>query len=119
MATCDDIVLEIERHGMLLMQDVRVLSVVGILAGQPLKGSWWSHPRSHEMFRCLEQLGESADILACRLVARKVTYLHRRLWPAFLSVAASREEWQTHKLSSAARKLLSSVQDDRLGGGEG
>jgi hypothetical protein len=110
MPTCRDVLLELERHGLLLMQDARIRSVVGILAGEPLRGSWWSHPASQAMFRCLEQVGDSPDVLTCRLLARKVTYLHRRLWPAFLTVAMSGESWQTDALSKAAKALLAAVQ---------
>jgi hypothetical protein len=114
MVTCRDVTLELEQYGLLLMQDARIRSVVGILAGGALKGSWWSHPASHAMFHCLEQVGDSPDVLTCRLVARKVTFLHRALWPPFLTVATSGEDWQTRGLSKPAQMLLGSVQSEGL-----
>ncbi|HEV2227206.1 MAG TPA: hypothetical protein VGR56_10435, partial [Nitrososphaerales archaeon] len=39
----------------------------------------------------------------------KVTYLHRRLWPDFLTVATAKEDWQLRGLSGSARRLLSLV----------
>jgi hypothetical protein len=57
------------------------------IAGEPIRGSWWAHPRGHQIFAILGALGESPDILTCRLVDGKVTFVHRRLWPALVRVA--------------------------------
>jgi hypothetical protein len=97
----------LRERGMLLMQDKRLLSVVALLAGEAPAGSWWSHPLAHAIFRCLESLEDEA--IVCRLVAGKVTYVHRRLAPALLSVATAREPWQTRGLTPAARALLARV----------
>lgn len=58
-----------------------------VIAGEPIKGSWWAHPKSHEIFRVFQQLAESPEILVCRLVDGKVTFVHRRLWPALVRLA--------------------------------
>src|SRR6059058_1350621 len=100
-----DLVLgALREHGLLLMQDKKIASVVGIITGEALSTSWWSHPRSHEIFRCVELLSDDADVLTSRLIAGKVTFVHRRLWPAFLSVALSNAPWQKTK-SQAPREL--------------
>ena len=98
-----------EDIGVLLLSDRSLPSVVGLVGGPDVKGSWWGHEKGHEIFRDLERLEAHTDALVTRLVSGKVTYLHRRLWPDFLSVATSREGWQTRGLSSAARRLLASV----------
>lgn len=54
------------------------------IAGGPIKGSWWGHPKGQAIFRALNELAESTDILSCRLVGGKVTFVHRRLWPALV-----------------------------------
>ena len=59
-----------------------------IIAGEPIKGSWWGHPKSHQIFAILEVLTESEDVLVCRLINGKITLVHRRLWPALVRVAA-------------------------------
>jgi predicted RNase H-like HicB family nuclease len=59
-----------------------------IIADEPIKGSWWSHPKSHQIYAVFQALSESNDILVCRLVDGKVTFVHRRLWPALVRVAA-------------------------------
>jgi hypothetical protein len=77
-----------------------------MMAGEKLSTSWWGHAAGQAIFACLERLDDDPDVLSTRLVAGKITYLHRDLWPAFLAVAMSNEEWQTKGLSVEARKLL-------------
>ena len=62
-------------------------SFVEAVAGETISGSWWSHPRSHEIFALTRMIRESDDVLVCRLVDGKVTYVHRRLWPALVRAA--------------------------------
>jgi hypothetical protein len=57
------------------------------IAGAPIKGSWWGHSKSHEIFAILQKLGDSPDILVCRFIAGRVTFVHRRLWPALVKLA--------------------------------
>ena len=97
----------LETYGLLLQQDKKLPSVVGIIAGETLTTSWWSHPKAQAIFACLERLSESEDVLVSRLVAGKVTYVHRKLWPAFLAVAMSADR---RGLSAEARKLLAQVE---------
>ncbi len=59
------------------------------IAGEPIKGSWWAHARGREIFAILQGLGDSPDILVCRLVNGHVTLVHRRLWPALVRMATS------------------------------
>ena len=58
------------------------------IVGAPIKGSWWGHPKSHQIFAILEAVTESQDVLVCRLVKGKITLVHRRLWPALVRLAA-------------------------------
>jgi hypothetical protein len=57
------------------------------IAGEPIKGSWWGHPKGQAIFRALNEVADSPDILSCRLVGGKVTFVHRRLWPALVRAA--------------------------------
>jgi hypothetical protein len=36
------------------------------------------------MYRVFEEVGDSNQVLVCRLVGGKVTFVHRRLWPALV-----------------------------------
>ena len=57
------------------------------IVGGPIKGSWWAHPRSHQIFATLQVVTESKEILVSRLVDGKLTLVHRRLWPALVRLA--------------------------------
>jgi hypothetical protein len=75
-------------HGMLLESARGPLpSVAEMVAGEPIRGSWWGHPASHAIFDALNSLAESPDVVRTRLVNGKVTLVHRRLWPALARVA--------------------------------
>ena len=58
--------------------------LVEAIVGAPIRGSWWAHPASHEIFAVLSQVERSGDLLMCRLIEGKVTLVHRRLWPALV-----------------------------------
>jgi hypothetical protein len=57
------------------------------VAGESLRGSWWSHPRAHAIHAATLEARDSDDVLTCRVVRGKVTLVHRRLWPALVRVA--------------------------------
>jgi len=74
-------------HGMLLESARGPLpNVAEMIAGAPISGSWWSHPRSHAIFAEINELADSPDVVRMRLVNGKVTLVHRRLWPALVRV---------------------------------
>jgi hypothetical protein len=64
-----------------------VPSLAQTIAGKAIRGSWWAHPKGHVIFLCSRAIRESKDVLICRLVGGKVTYVHRRLWPALVRLA--------------------------------
>jgi hypothetical protein len=97
-------------HGLLMLQDKQLESAVAILGGgQTSSGSWWSHPKAHAIYAVLDELTERPDVLVTKLVAKKVTLVHRRLWPAFLAVATAREPWQVAGLTREARRMLATL----------
>ncbi|MGH9761698.1 MAG: AlkZ-related protein, partial [Blastocatellia bacterium] len=102
----------LEDHGLLLASDARLPSVAGIVAGEPIKGSWWAHPKCHEIFRINVRLEETGKVIVCKLISGKQTFVHRRLWPAIAAIGMSRERWQINGLSPAARKLLKIIDDE-------
>ena len=57
------------------------------IAGAAIRGSWWAHTKANSIFLCSRAVRDSADVLVCRLVGGKVTYVHRRLWPALVRLA--------------------------------
>ena len=108
------IIREFERHGVLLLSDSRLPSVSGLVAGEPVIGSWWGHPAGHTIFRVAGELADHPDSVVTKLVSGKVTFVHRRLWSALFSVATSREPWQMKTLSAAAQTLLDEVDQKGL-----
>src|SRR5690349_21230715 len=64
-----------------------VPSLAEAIAGKPIRGSWWAHPKANIIFLCSRAIRRSADVLVCRLVGGKVTYVHRCLWPALVRLA--------------------------------
>ena len=63
------------------------LKLTEVIAGEPITGTWWAHPEGRRIFAVLRELADSPEILCCRLVDGKVTYVHRRLWPALVRLA--------------------------------
>ena len=59
------------------------------VAGEPIRGSYWGHPRGDEIFGLTRAIRASKEILVCRLVKGKVTYVHARLWPALVRLQGS------------------------------
>ena len=57
-------------------------NLAATVVSEPIRGSYWSHSKTHEIFRCIRAVRASPDVLVCRLVDGKITYVHRRLWPA-------------------------------------
>lgn len=103
MSDCRAVRLALAKYGLLMLQDKVLTSVVGIMTGERLSTSWWSHAKGQEIFACLESLDE-VDVLTTRLVAGKVTFVDRALWPDFLAVATSGESWQKVGEDGAARE---------------
>ncbi|HME74004.1 MAG TPA: hypothetical protein VKM54_29710 [Myxococcota bacterium] len=78
----------VRKHGVVLESARgRVPSLAEAVAGGPIKRSWWSHPKSHEIFALTQIVRDSNDVLVCRVVDGKVTFVHRRLWPALVRLA--------------------------------
>ena len=103
---------ELESTGLLLLADKYLPSVTTIVTGEPVRGSWWSHPRSHQIFAVATRLGDDPNVTTVKLVSGKVTFVHRRLWSALLAVARSRASWQCKGLTAKARSLLVTVEKE-------
>jgi hypothetical protein len=81
--------LFLSRHGIVLERArPPIPGLVEAIVGGPVRGSWWAHPEGKRIFRLLGAVNDSPDILRCRLVDAKVTYVHRRVWPALVRLAS-------------------------------
>ena len=78
----------VRKHGVVLESATGpVPSVAAAVAGGPIRGSWWAHPRSHEIFEVTQSIRDLDEVLVCRLVNGKITFVHRRLWSALVCAA--------------------------------
>src|SRR5438067_7423790 len=57
------------------------------VAGERIHGGWWGHAKGREIFAATRVVRASSEVLACRLLGGKVTYIHRRIWPAIVRLA--------------------------------
>lgn len=103
---------ELSKYGILLLTDADLPSVCGIVGGEPIRGSWWGHPRGKEIFAVAESLSDDPDVMMVKLISGKATFVDRRLWPALLRIATSGEAWQTNGITSIAKAILKKVNDD-------
>jgi hypothetical protein len=75
-------------HGVVLESGTGpVSSLAAAIAGEPIRGSWWGHARGREIFAVTRAIRDCPEVLVCRLVDGKVTYVHRRLWPALVRLS--------------------------------
>src|SRR5438046_6271869 len=86
--TADEAMVFVREQGVVLVAAKgAVPRLTEAIVGGPIKGSWWAHPKSHQIFAILQTVTHSKEILVCRLVDGKVTLVHRRLWPALVRIA--------------------------------
>jgi hypothetical protein len=110
--------LFISRHGIVPERTRAALpGLVEAIVGSPIRGSWWAHPEGKRIFRLLGAVADSPDIFRCRLVDDKVTYAHRRVWPALVRLAKRIGErrldrhQQEHTATGAHRNLTTPFPD--------
>jgi len=78
----------VEDHGVVLASARGpVPSVAEAIAGEPIIGSWWSHPKAQVIFDALSSIDDSEDIRCFKLIDGKITFVHRRHWPALAKLA--------------------------------
>jgi hypothetical protein len=64
----------------------RVPTFADFVAGERVS-RWWSHPKGRLIFKLTRELRDSPDVLTCRFIDNKITYIHRRLWPALVKLS--------------------------------
>jgi hypothetical protein len=112
-ADFDSALAAICEHGVLLETDRAFPSLVALVAGGPVKGTWWAHPLANEIYMLGQRLMKQRDVLFIRLVTAKMTYVHRRLWRPLYAIATARQPWQLADLPGTAKSMLGTL--DRCG----
>lgn len=88
----------VEKHGLLLENDPAVPSVISILAGEPVKGGWWTHPHGNRIHNELNETYDAGDFITIKILNGKNTLVSKDLQPAVISLLLAHEK--------AARKGL-------------
>ena len=107
----DQVFKELRKTGFLLESDPNLPSVCSLIAGEPMRGSWWSHPMAQTIFQVNEKLDDHPDVVITKLVSGKVTFVHQKLWAELFAIGISREAWQMNRLSASAQKLLAAIDE--------
>jgi hypothetical protein len=85
MVNARDALAFVEREGIVLQAARgRVPNLAEFVAGARIRGSWWGHAKGKEIFRAASHVADCGEVLVCRLVDGKVTFVHRRLWSALV-----------------------------------
>ncbi len=84
---------------------------VEFIAGEPIRGSWWGHPEGKRIYATLVDWHDP-DVVACKLIEGKETFVHRALWPALARAQCERSLWP--KLSPAAQRLAARLAKEDL-----
>ena len=108
----DEVLAEVRRRGLLLVHDKTFPSLTRLTIGEPVRGSWWAHPLSNDVYTVSQRLQHCGEVAMIKLVSGKETYLHRHWWPHLVAIGISREPWQLEGLPGSASALLAEV--DRL-----
>jgi hypothetical protein len=100
----------VAQHGVVLASARGPLpSIAEAVAGEPIIGSWWAHPKGKAIFAALSEIDDSPDVRCFKLVDGKVTYAHRKVWPALVRLGRD---------GVIATEQLASVQQEHLPTGE-
>src|SRR6202011_1892928 len=88
LMTPKDAIAFVQLHGVVL-ESARgpVPNLAEAVAGERIRGGWWGHSKGRKIFAATRAVRKSPDVLVCRLLGGKVTFIHRRLWPAVVRLA--------------------------------
>jgi hypothetical protein len=113
----------VDEHGVVLESGRGpVPSLVEAIVGEPIRGSWWGHPKANEIFRATRAVRDSADVLVCRLVDGKIApgrldaiREEHTASGAHKLVTTKFPAWVTVDSRSAAKKLSETEARTQLG----
>jgi hypothetical protein len=111
--TRQEALLFIREHGIVLESARgRVPTFAEAVAGARISGSWWAHPKGREIFALTRTVRASREILVCRIIDGKITYVHRRLWPALVRLSGELDRDRLgaiHEIHTRAGKHVAQV----------
>jgi hypothetical protein len=87
-ATAAEALAFVRQHGVVLASAKGTAPrLTEAIVGEDIKGSWWAHPKSHHIYEILGAVTDSDQVLVCRLIGGKITFVHRRFWPHLVRLA--------------------------------
>jgi hypothetical protein len=104
----------LRRYGLLLESDPRLPSVVSLVAGKAIGGSWWGHPSGAAIYREINKLADRSDVVVMKLLNGKVTFVLDKLWPHVYAIGRCGEPWQVSGMKSQSQLLLELVRRNGL-----
>ena len=100
----------VEKHGVVLASAKGPIpNVAEAVAGEPIVGSWWAHKKGKAIFAALCEIDDSPHVRCFKLVDGKVTFAHRKVWPALVRLGHD---------GVLSAEQLSSVQQEHMPTGE-
>ena len=103
--SAEEVLRFVEAKGIILESSHgRVPTFVDFVVGERVT-RWWGHPKGNLIFALTRAIRDSPDVLTCRLIDGKVTYVHRRLWPALVKLS---DEWNVKDLGAIREEHLPS-----------
>ena len=93
--------------------DSKLPSVVTLVVGHPVKGSWWGHEKGNLIFNTCGMLDDEKDVLCLKLINGKRTYLHRKYWNPVLNLVYTHRSVTVDTLSVGAKKILALVSKNK------
>lgn len=104
----------LKKEGVLLEADPQLPSLATVIAGAPVRGSWWSHSKGKSIYKFSSALHEHPEVAVVKLLSGKVTFIHRNLWSALIAIATSQEKWQKTSLSNNALWLFRKIETNGM-----
>src|SRR5262245_32336058 len=108
----DNVFTHLKDIGLLHLAGDEIPNVRELVTGKKSKGSWWADPAAHQIFAVTQLLEDHPDVTITKLISRKVTLVHRKLWTRLFAVATGRDEWQIQGLSRPTALLLKQVEKE-------
>jgi hypothetical protein len=105
-----EVLQALERWALVLQSDPLAPSVTTIVAGEPVRGSWWGNPAARGTYEVCEAL-DAQDVFCVKLLSGKLTYVREDLAPCVVAVGLSRQPWQVERMSNEASRLLRLVEE--------
>jgi hypothetical protein len=100
---------DLSEFKLLPFSDAKAPSLVSIVAGSRVVGSWWGHPAGPLIYRVGEALDSDPNVLLSKLWRGKLTLIDRSLWPALVRIGRARGPWQMTGMSTNSTRVLEEI----------